>query len=189
MKIWKAIIATLGLVVAIGAFATLNSGCNRAKDKEQAVQQATEQTGNTPLHDAVLKGNLDEAAKLLDDGADVNAANDQGNTPLHFAALSGSADAVTLLVDKGADEAAANQDGKTALDIARDKKNDTVIKALGGEDAEAAEDTEAGTSEESAAQEETQPADETATDNESADEAAPADETAGDPAPETPEQQ
>jgi ankyrin repeat protein len=56
---------------------------------------------------------------LLDEGADIEAANGGGFTPLHLAAHGGHRDVVTLLLEKGADINAVNQQmNMTVLDFA-----------------------------------------------------------------------
>lgn len=53
--------------------------------------------------------------KLLDAGADVNAADLDGATPLMFAAQRDSVDVVQLLLDAGSDVNAVDAKGETAL--------------------------------------------------------------------------
>jgi hypothetical protein len=55
--------------------------------------------GVTKLHVAVLKNNLKEIKKLIENGADVNARDDKKYTPLYFAT---QLETVKLLVEKGA---------------------------------------------------------------------------------------
>ena len=55
------------------------------------------------LKAAVSKNNLEGALAALDDGADVNFADDKGRTALHFAAAAGRDAIVQLLVSRGAD--------------------------------------------------------------------------------------
>jgi ankyrin repeat protein len=55
---------------------------------------------------------------LLDEGADINAANQSGDTALHGAALRGSTAIIQYLVDHGADVTARNEKGWLPLDIA-----------------------------------------------------------------------
>ncbi len=70
----------------------------------------------TPLMQAIDKGDLASAAKLLDEGADINAGTQcdlnmpeyESYTVLGCAARNGRTDAVRLLLDQGAD---INKDG------------------------------------------------------------------------------
>ncbi|TFH44092.1 MAG: ankyrin repeat domain-containing protein, partial [Lysobacterales bacterium] len=58
--------------------------------------------GNTPLHLACRKGELEIARLLIDAGADLNVINEQGMTPLRQAIKSVNIDMVKLLLDRGA---------------------------------------------------------------------------------------
>jgi ankyrin repeat protein len=61
-----------------------------------------------------------EAIKIcIEQGVDVNAANDKGDTALHGAATSGRNDVVAFLVEKGAKLDIKDKDGRTPLDIAQ----------------------------------------------------------------------
>ena len=53
--------------------------------------------------------------KLLNEGADVNAADNEGLTPLHAAASRDSVDVVRILLDAGADINAQSNTGETPL--------------------------------------------------------------------------
>jgi ankyrin repeat protein len=64
--------------------------------------QAKGTDGNTPLLSAVNKGDTVEVRRLVEAGADVNAANDSGVTPLMNAAGMGNKEAVEFLIQKGA---------------------------------------------------------------------------------------
>ncbi|MFS2002523.1 ankyrin repeat domain-containing protein [Duganella sp. CT11-25] len=57
----------------------------------------------TPLHNAAAQGHLAVMQTLLEQGADVNAADWRGVTPLIDAAYFGQLDAVKLLLQRGAD--------------------------------------------------------------------------------------
>ncbi|MBG90991.1 MAG: hypothetical protein CL521_04160 [Actinobacteria bacterium] len=56
----------------------------------------------TPLHWAVLIGDIVSVRLLLDKGAKVNVKNDQAVMPIHIAAYKGSQDIIELLIEKGA---------------------------------------------------------------------------------------
>src|SRR5262245_12409061 len=72
------------------------------------------------LLDAVGKGDVAAASKLLDRGVDVNASNDQGLTALFMAADRANVALVKLLLERGADPERTQELmwGKTALGIA-----------------------------------------------------------------------
>jgi ankyrin repeat protein len=75
----------------------------------------------TPLHQAAIDGNLEQAQNFLDRGADVNVKNNNGWTPLYCAAMKNDENSkaiINLLLDKGADVNAADMEGWTPLHIA-----------------------------------------------------------------------
>jgi ankyrin repeat protein len=75
----------------------------------------------TPLHLAVLRGDLEMARVLIDHGANVNAENNQGQTPLHEVLEADNIDrfSVTqLLLEHGADVNAQDNDHETPLHLA-----------------------------------------------------------------------
>src|ERR1039458_6880749 len=74
--------------------------------------------GDTPLHDAVIKGHKDVAELLLAHKADVNAKNNDGFTPLSLEAFIGHKDVAELLLAHNADVTAKNNIGYTPLYIA-----------------------------------------------------------------------
>lgn len=59
--------------------------------------------GWSPLHLAALAGWADGIGRLLDHGADIDAATNSGSTPLRFAVQESKTDAVTALLARGAD--------------------------------------------------------------------------------------
>lgn len=73
--------------------------------------------GRTPLHTALLYGDLEAAGTLtrvlVKKGGDLNAQNARGQTPLHLAVLWGRADAVHILCQAGADQHVADEAGTT----------------------------------------------------------------------------
>lgn len=66
-----------------------------------------------PLYHQIQAGNTEQAAVLLQNGADANYANEFGNTILHFAR---TAPLVKLLLAHGANPAAKNRRGQTPFD-------------------------------------------------------------------------
>lgn len=66
-----------------------------------------------PLYHQVQAGNTEQAAVLLQNGANANYANEFGNTILHFAR---TAPLVKLLLAHGANPAAKNRRGQTPFD-------------------------------------------------------------------------
>lgn len=62
--------------------------------------------GEYPIHIASWKGNPDDVAWLLENGADVNQRGDFFMTPLHYAYMGGRKETIKILLDHGADELA-----------------------------------------------------------------------------------
>jgi hypothetical protein len=67
---------------------------------------------------------------LLDDGHDVNVADENGSTALIVSALHGLGDTVNLLLKHGADPLIANVAGETALFLAARERHVDVVRAL-----------------------------------------------------------
>ncbi len=76
--------------------------------------------GGTPLLNAVISGQAEMAALLLDKGADREARDtgEPGGTPLYHAASWGRTAVVELLVARGADVNARSKTGITPLGAA-----------------------------------------------------------------------
>ena len=51
--------------------------------------QSIDKSGNTPLHIASERGNLEDVKILLDHGASGDAQNHELETPMHLAAVTG----------------------------------------------------------------------------------------------------
>lgn len=84
---------------------------------------------NSTLHEAVMNGNLDAVQQLLNEGIDINSANNLGNTPLHLAVIRNkvstpsSEDYVNkkilqAILDKNPNINAVNKQGNTPLHLA-----------------------------------------------------------------------
>jgi hypothetical protein len=87
--------------------------------------------GNTMLHAAALKGQLEVAQYLVGQpNIAIDARDKVGSTPLMLAAGAGQVDVVKLLLDKGADYKLQNNDGKSALHGAAANGHPKVVEAL-----------------------------------------------------------
>jgi ankyrin repeat protein len=84
---------------------------------------------NAALVQAPLAG-VDEVARLLDEGADVDASDDNGYTALLVAASRGDLDLVRLLLDRDATVNATNRLGHTALMLASTEGHSEVAQML-----------------------------------------------------------
>src|SRR5262245_43160368 len=95
-----------------------------------------EADGTTPLHRAILSDDLSGAQRLLQSGANPNAANRYGITPLSLAAENGNAAIVELLLKAGADPKANLPGGQTLLMTAARTGNAAIVRTLldGGAD-------------------------------------------------------
>jgi ankyrin repeat protein len=74
--------------------------------------------GNTPLHVAAVRGDLEELEALLAAGANPGARGELGNTPLHEAVGQGHRAIAERLLKAGADRHVANDNGLTPLQLA-----------------------------------------------------------------------
>jgi|GEM_PF-1325329 len=95
--------------------------------KPQKVNQMDEE-GFTALHEAIAKGHLGIAQKLLGAGADINAQDPHsmlGLTPLHVAFNADMreerVDRILFTLHAGADETRTDVPGRTAMDTARER--------------------------------------------------------------------
>ncbi len=102
----------------------------RARLEAGANANAVDATmGVTPLAWAVMLGDAETAALLLDRGADVNGRNVDGNTPLHGAAFLGRVAMVDLLLEKGADVLSRGGDGSLPVSSTRVDADTTYLLA------------------------------------------------------------
>lgn len=87
--------------------------------------------GESALHYAAARGNVQIADALLHRGADINAANDFGDTPLFWAIRNGHTAFAEDLITKGANVNHVNADGRTLLHKAAEEGHrDSVILLL-----------------------------------------------------------
>jgi hypothetical protein len=87
--------------------------------------------GWTPLHLAVITGNVGMTELLIARGADLDARDFEGNTPLHRTVYILPLPKVAkVLLDHGAGPATKNKDGKTPLQMARENNCPEVAKLM-----------------------------------------------------------
>lgn len=84
-----------------------------------------------PLLQAACKGHVACIAWLLDEGADINRADNNGAwTPLMCAAYYGFPEAAALLLERGARRDLRNTGGQTAMDCARGQGKTGVVRVF-----------------------------------------------------------
>src|SRR3984885_13120287 len=86
--------------------------------------------GPSEVADAVMRGDRVAADTLVQQHADVNAAQADGATALHWAVFQSDKAMVDLLIRAGANPKAANRDGATPLWLACINGNAPIIAAL-----------------------------------------------------------
>ncbi|MBR2579165.1 MAG: ankyrin repeat domain-containing protein [Clostridia bacterium] len=87
--------------------------------------------GNTPLHEAVLQGDVRLAQALIDSGAYVDAQNDKGNTPLMFTTFDrGNPEMARILLDAGACCEIRGERGATPLHKAVELGQEDMVRVL-----------------------------------------------------------
>jgi ankyrin repeat protein len=93
--------------------------------------RARSKTGESSLMEAAIRGDVRAAKLLLENGAEVNAADHRGYTPLLLASQydRDSVELVRLLLDHGAD-ANAMAEGETPLSLAAKRGETGVTKLL-----------------------------------------------------------
>ncbi|MFP3032501.1 MAG: ankyrin repeat domain-containing protein, partial [Wolbachia sp.] len=103
--------------------------CDAVKNKHAAVSKLlltsgskvnskNERPSNTPLHFAVLNGDIEIVKMILDKGANINAKNQYGRTPLHYALGNKKMEVTELLLKHRADVNARDNDGTSLLHVA-----------------------------------------------------------------------
>ena len=87
-------------------------------------------SGETPLHSAVYRDDLQAVERLIAGGANVRAANREGVTPLAMACLAGNLPIVERLLKAGADPKERGPNGETMLMFAARNGNVALITRL-----------------------------------------------------------
>lgn len=91
----------------------------------------TEETKSIELFAAIEKRDIEEAVRLINAEADVNAVDKNGAAPLHMAAECGCTKIVEVLIKNGADvNVVIDKNERTPLHIAAVKDNAETIKVL-----------------------------------------------------------
>jgi ankyrin repeat protein len=85
--------------------------------------------GDTPLHVAAVRGDVQGIADLISAGADLNVKGEHGFTPLHEAVSQRHHEVVRLLLAAGATRTEPNDWGQAPADTAR-LQNDDIMLAL-----------------------------------------------------------
>jgi uncharacterized protein len=86
--------------------------------------------GASRLSEAIQAGNREEIRALLEDPAEVGAAEPDGTTPLHWAVRADDLETSKALLRAGAKASAANRYGVTPLSLAAVNGNPAMIEAL-----------------------------------------------------------
>ena len=73
---------------------------------------------DTPLRQAVSRGDIEQVRTLLDQGSEINAPSSNGNTPIDVAVHKGHIDIVRILLDRSADVNLGDRDGDTPIHTA-----------------------------------------------------------------------
>ena len=84
------------------------------------------------LDTALSVDNYFLARRLINKGANVNAANNEGYTPLMYAASSDQYLPVLLLLEKGADVNAVDKNNETPLQMADRSGEESICNLLRG---------------------------------------------------------
>ena len=86
--------------------------------------------GNTALHAATERNQIEMAELLIDLGADLNSENKNGMTPLMIAARHGNATLVKALLAKGANARKTDFTGRDAVSWAQESRRPAVVQML-----------------------------------------------------------
>jgi ankyrin repeat protein len=107
----------------------LNEVLAEARKDESVADQRVK---NAMLQNAARLGKVENVARYLKEGADINTLDPVGNTPLMLAAQRGHPETVKFLIEKGADVTKTNRFGKMAINLAKDPDVISVLKSSAG---------------------------------------------------------
>ena len=116
----------LYIAIAMGMPLSAGADLNAANIDADTIHS----NGKTALMLAARDRDVKKVKHLLEQGANVNKANDNGGTPIMYAALGGSLEIVNLFIDNGADLNAVAKNGWSGLMIAAAKGYVDVARAL-----------------------------------------------------------
>lgn len=85
--------------------------------------------GNTPLCNAICKGDVEAVKKFIEYGANVNEKSN-GRTPLMLAARYNNTEIIKLLLEKGASLSTKDEKGLTALKYAEASNAKEAVELL-----------------------------------------------------------
>ncbi|XP_054444428.1 B-cell lymphoma 3 protein isoform X1 [Pteronotus mesoamericanus] len=99
-----------------------------------AMATRADEDGDTPLHIAVVQGNLPAVHRLVSlfqhGGRELDIYNNLRQTPLHLAVITTLPSVVRLLVIAGASPMALDRHGQTAAHLACEHRSPTCLRAL-----------------------------------------------------------
>ncbi|XP_017357906.1 B-cell lymphoma 3 protein [Cebus imitator] len=99
-----------------------------------AMATRADEDGDTPLHIAVVQGNLQVVHRLINlfqqGGRELDTYNNLRQTPLHLAVITTLPSVVRLLVTAGASPMALDRHGQTAAHLACEHRSPTCLRAL-----------------------------------------------------------
>lgn len=127
----------LAIIVSIVLLSSFTlTACNKSDNSEstdspalQEEQAASPVTAQT-MRDAALNGDLQQVRQAIEQGIDVNKADQAGRTALMLASFNGHKDIVQLLLENGANVEDRNTDGRTALIFAASGPFPDTVKLL-----------------------------------------------------------
>jgi uncharacterized protein len=90
----------------------------------------SDEDGDTALHGAAQRGNVNVLKMLLAAGANPNAKNKLGGTALMWAGVYGHEEVARVLIDHGADAALKDEDGMTASAWAAKNNQEDLARLL-----------------------------------------------------------